>query len=681
MVVVNTNISALRSSEAMRQTESAMGDAMERLSTGSRINSASDDAAGSAIASKMEAQTRSLAVAVRNANDAISLTQTAEGALGEVEDILQRIRELAVQSGNSTLNASDRVQLQAEADALTAEIDAIASQTNFNSVSLFDGTNTSVSMQVGINARDTLSIALQKTDVASLGIGSSNTTRAITSERVTAFADTDADQIKINGENFASGDLTAATVPLNGINVDTSALASPSAAQDAGYTAAALAAAINTNSGTHGAVATAFNTVVGTSSSYTAASVTLNGVTIASQATKAEFVSAVNQSTAGVTATLSDAGVITLSNENGADINVGGGMTGMGFATDIYGGFITLANSDGSDVVIEAGSTENGYGDSADGTVAIVNRLGFNPISGTSVTSASVTSTDLTAVMGVKINGVAIGDSADSSALAKAAAINAAGAGVTATASTQVRVTVDITGTIANSSTASINGITTNIAAATNIEDVVSTVNTALSGNVDIIASSNDDGELVLTSASGLNIAIDDGTATDVFTAATMADGTSLTVTNGATTAYGVLTLTSDSGGVIKIEDGEVDTHTGLATLGLQAQSEKASETTSGLSMSTVAAASSALTAIDTAIETVSTFRAGFGATENRLDKAINNLTTYKVNLEAAKGRIEDADFASETAALTKSQILNQAATSMLAQANASKQNLLALLQ
>lgn len=681
MVVVNTNISALRSSEAMRQTESAMGDAMERLSTGSRINSASDDAAGSAIASKMEAQTRSLAVAVRNANDAISLTQTAEGALGEVEDILQRIRELAVQSGNSTLNASDRVQLQAEADALTAEIDAIASQTNFNSVSLFDGTNTSVSMQVGINARDTLSIALQKTDVASLGIGSSNTTRAITSERVTAFADTDADQIKINGENFASGDLTAATVPLNGINVDTSALASPTAAQDAGYTAAALAAAINTNSGTHGAVATAFNTVVGTSSSYTAASVTLNGVTIASQATKAEFVSAVNQSTAGVTATLSDAGVITLSNENGADINVGGGMTGMGFATDIYGGFITLANSDGSDVVIEAGSTENGYGDSADGTVAIVNRLGFNPISGTSVTSASVTSTDLTAVMGVKINGVAIGDSADSSALAKAAAINAAGAGVTATASTQVRVTVDITGTIANSSTASINGITTNIAAATNIEDVVSTVNTALSGNVDIIASSNDDGELVLTSASGLNIAIDDGTATDVFTAATMADGTSLTVTNGATTAYGVLTLTSDSGGVIKIEDGEVDTHTGLATLGLQAQSEKASETTSGLSMSTVAAASSALTAIDTAIETVSTFRAGFGATENRLDKAINNLTTYKVNLEAAKGRIEDADFASETAALTKSQILNQAATSMLAQANASKQNLLALLQ
>ena len=684
MVVVNTNISALRSSEAMRQTESAMGDAMERLSTGSRINSASDDAAGSAIASKMEAQTRSLAVAVRNANDAISLTQTAEGALGEVEDILQRIRELAVQSGNSTLNASDRAQLQAESDALTAEIDAIASQTNFNSVSLFDGSNTSVSMQVGINAGDTMSIALQKTDVASLGIGSSNTTRAITSERVTAFANTEADQIKINGENFASGDLTAATVPLNGINVDTSALASPNAAQSAGYTAAALAAAINTNSGTHGAVATAFNTVVGTSSSYTAASVTLNGVTIASQSTKAEFVSAVNQSTAGVTATLSDAGVITLSNENGADINVGGGMTGMGFATDIYGGFISLENSDGSDVVIEAGSTENGYGDSADGTVAIVNRIGFNEISGSSVKGAIVTSTALTDAMSVEINGVAIGASDDASALSKAAAINAAGAGVTATARTVANLTIDLVG-VTNSQLAdfSINDITIDISGDVSTADVVDGINTKLSGVIDIVASADaDTGALVLTSETGITIDANSGTADGFITAVTNQNGTTVAAeATGDYVTHGALSLTSDSGGVIKISDGEVDTHTGLATLGLQAQSEKASETTSGLGMSTVAAASSALTAIDNAIETVSTFRAGFGATENRLDKAINNLTTYKVNLEAAKGRIEDADFAAETSALTKSQILNQAATSMLAQANASKQNLLALLQ
>jgi len=681
MTSIHTNVGALVAQRGMDDSMQDLNSAMNRLSTGNRINSAADDAAGSAIASKMESQTRSLGVAIRNANDAISLTQTAEGALGEIENILQRMRELSVQAGNSTLNASDRAQIQAEVDALATEIDAISAKTNFNQVSLFDGTNNSVKMQIGIDASDTMTIGLQKTDTSTLGLGTSGSASSITSERVTAFSDTDADQIKINGQNFSSGDLTAATVALNGINVDTSALASPNAAQTAGYTAAALAAAINTNSGVHGAVATAFNVVVGTSSSYTAASATLNGVTIASQATQQGFVDAVNNSTAGVTATLSSEGVITLSNESGADINVGGGMTGMGFATDIYGGFITLENTDGSDVVIEAGSTENGYGDSADGTVAIVNRLGFNPMSGTTVTSASVTSNALTSVMNVKINDVAIGDSTDSSATSKAAAINAADAGVTATAFTQVKVTVDITGTIANSATASVNGITTNIASATNIQDVVSTMNTALNGNVDIVASSNDDGELVLTSASGLNIVIDDGTATDVFTAATTADGTSLTVTNGNTTAYGTLTLTSNDGSVIKIEDGEQDTHTGLATLGLQAQSEKVSSTTAGLSVSTIAAANSALTAIDTAIETVSSFRAGFGATENRLDSAISNLTTYKTNLEASKGRITDADFAAETSNLTKAQILQQAATSMLAQANASKQGLLALLQ
>ena len=107
----------------------------------------------------------------------------------------------------------------------------------------------------------------------------------------------------------------------------------------------------------------------------------------------------------------------------------------------------------------------------------------------------------------------------------------------------------------------------------------------------------------------------------------------------------------------------------------------EAPQTGAGLSVNSAVAAGNSLTAIDEAIITVSNFRAGFGATENRLDKAINNLTTYKVNLEAAKGRIEDANFAGETSVLTKAPILNQAATSMLAQANASKQNLLALLQ
>ena len=186
----------------------------------------------------------------------------------------------------------------------------------------------------------------------------------------------------------------------------------------------------------------------------------------------------------------------------------------------------------------------------------------------------------------------------------------------------------------------------------------------------------------MLTSASGLTIDANSGTATGFITAVINQNGTTVAAeATGDYVTHGALTLTSNDGGTISIEDGEQDTHTGLATLGLQAQSEAVDTTSEGLSVGSVANATAALAAIDTAIDTISTFRAGFGATENRLDSAISNLTTYQTNLEASKGRIVDADFASETSKLTKAQILQQAATSMLAQANASKQGLLALLQ
>ena len=137
-------MSALTAQKNMQLQNNELADAMTRLSSGMRINSAADDAAGSAIASKMEAQVRSLDVAIRNSYDAISMTQTAEGALGEMENILQRVRELSVQSGNSTLSSNDRTQIQAEVDALIAEVDNIATTTHFNNVKLLDGSNANV---------------------------------------------------------------------------------------------------------------------------------------------------------------------------------------------------------------------------------------------------------------------------------------------------------------------------------------------------------------------------------------------------------------------------------------------------------------------------------------------------------------------------------------------------------
>ena len=143
---------------------------------------------------------------------------------------------------------------------------------------------------------------------------------------------------------------------------------------------------------------------------------------------------------------------------------------------------------------------------------------------------------------------------------------------------------------------------------------------------------------------------------------------------------FGALSLSTESGAAIKLEDIST-TNAGLAKLGLQGGSEALAVTNSGVDVSTEANSLAALAEIDSAIAKVTNFRSSFGAVENRLDAKINNMTTLKVNTQAAQSRIQDADFAAETTNLTKSQILSQAATSMLAQANASKQNLLALLQ
>lgn len=679
MVVVSTNISALRSAEAMRQAENQMGDAMERLSTGLRINSAADDAAGSAIASKMEAQTRSLGVAIRNANDAISMTQTAEGALGEVENILQRMRELAVQGGNNTLNASDRAQIQSELDALSAEIDAISSATNFNGINLLDGSNASLSFQVGIQSDSSLKVDLTKADAASLGLnGASQGATLLTSERVSevdmsGVANSD---IKLNGHNFiaaaALGDYSGGDTALP----------------------TTLANLINANTSVHGAKATAYNSVTSSpvgDDFVMSTSFNINGETIEVVSSYQELVNEINQEATGVSAVLNSDNTITLSNDDGGQIlfSAAQGATDVGFtanaAATTFNGFVALENVDGSDVVLTAANDINGFASGA-GTLADVNLMGFNQVNGTTITGAAVSSTDVAATDLVKINGVLIDATSDGSAASKAAAINAKTDehGVTATATTQLRLEIDLTSVdMTNVDELNINGVNVDLSADVSMEDIVDGINGTAGLGGDIVASTDSAGRLVLTSLSGANIVVtEDSDEQDMFAATTQTNqvGAAVTEASHVLTAYGSITLTTD-GGFIDLEDGTSTAGDGLAKFGFQGSSMESDQTGAGLSVNSAAAAGSSLTAIDEAIVTVSTFRAGFGATENRLDKAINNLTTYKVNLEAAKGRIEDANFAGETSVLTKAQILNQAATSMLAQANASKQNLLALLQ
>ena len=171
-LTVNTNVASLSAQRSLGGSQNMLNTSLERLSTGLRINSAKDDAAGLAIGERFTSQVRGLNQAARNTNDAISLVQTAEGALKEVSSNLQRIRELAVQSVNATNSASDRTALDGEVQQLLAEIDRVASKTTFNGAELLDGTFSDQAFQVGANAGDTITIVeISNIETSSLQMG------------------------------------------------------------------------------------------------------------------------------------------------------------------------------------------------------------------------------------------------------------------------------------------------------------------------------------------------------------------------------------------------------------------------------------------------------------------------------------------------------------------------------
>ncbi|MDZ4774717.1 MAG: flagellin [Planctomycetota bacterium] len=209
---INTNIASLNAQKNLNSVSDRLGGNYQRLSSGLRITQASDDAAGLGLSEKLRSKIRSFDQAGRNAQDGISLTQTAEGALQETSNILNRIRELAVQSANGTLGTEERATIDNEVQSLVSEIDRIADTTEFNGVQLLDGSGTTASIQVGINSGATqqIDIALQDTKVATLGVDSIDTTTA--SGATAALADIDA---AIDAVNTGRGSLGAAQNRLN----------------------------------------------------------------------------------------------------------------------------------------------------------------------------------------------------------------------------------------------------------------------------------------------------------------------------------------------------------------------------------------------------------------------------------------------------------------------------------
>lgn len=172
MTVINTNASALRAQNASRMADKELSTAMARLSSGKRINSGKDDAAGLAIATRMGANVRGMNQAIRNANDGISLAQTADGALQESSNILVRMRELAIQAANGTNSSTDRTAVQAEVSTLISQLDDIATRTTFNGTSLLNNASTTVTIQTGLATGQTVTIAIGDMQAAALGVGS-----------------------------------------------------------------------------------------------------------------------------------------------------------------------------------------------------------------------------------------------------------------------------------------------------------------------------------------------------------------------------------------------------------------------------------------------------------------------------------------------------------------------------
>ncbi|MEX0963844.1 MAG: flagellin [Pseudohongiellaceae bacterium] len=341
--VINTNVASLNAQRNLNKSQSMLSTSLERLSSGMRINSAKDDAAGLAISERFTAQIRGLNQAARNSNDGISLAQTAEGALGEVTNNLQRIRELAVQSSNATNSASDRLAMQEEVTQLMAEVERVAIQSNFNGVKLLDGSFSSQVFQVGANVGETITVS-SIVDATATGLGLDNSVATRTDGTAVTAA-------------LTAGDLTVNGVDVGAVAQDAKLQA---AAITASSTAVTATASTSVNTG-------AFTAAVGETSGdvYT---LTVAGVDIAATSTGAGTITAAAMDTALAAGT-----VLT-------DLAAAGITTSGSFAA----GNMTFIDADGDNVVISEATTGTFGGSDP----SIASGAGTNYGSISSITSA-----------------------------------------------------------------------------------------------------------------------------------------------------------------------------------------------------------------------------------------------------------------------------------------------------
>lgn len=729
MTVINTNIKALVAQDSARQVNLKLATAMERLSTGLRINSAKDDAAGLAISERMNAQVRGLGMAIKNANDGLSMAQTADGAYGEVTSMLQRMRELAVQAATGSMSSLDRKSLQLEIDELKAEIDNVARTTQFNGIPLLDGTAKNLTLQVGSNEGDTMKIGFDSVKTKDIGAG---LTPALTS------LGGDAEIF----DAFGAGDLV-----INGVLVNTS-LASDDSFSYAENAASAIAKVTSINRVTNesGVYARVNETrVIGSTMTPATGtgSISINGVSTASvnvgtdgQMSRAALVRAINDiaEQTGVTAfdtgdnaqgiqLVADDGrniTVTFTEDSGTFDSTSTGITGTTpGASATFVGTYSLYTQSGKPIVID-----HGIGGDITGTglrmgsyqpdiaaMATLERSGATMVDGPQTSLPAGTEPDETNVGVLNgdtlvINGYSIpaarttddtashGSSASvkaASAIAIAAAINRKTDlhGVTAKADPNViRSETAVNFSAGGNGAISLNGVSIELSTASR-NAVLERIN-AYTGQTGVIAKAYGEGiELIAEDGRNITLATTSNLSASNLGLAGVSIGvsssSSVVSAGDANAFYSTVSLTSDKiFTVARGSEGGTEGADNFQALGFREGTFGGSDKGQKIAevdVSTQAGASVAISTISDALEDVLAAQAKSGAFQNRLDAVISVLSETVENTSAARSRVQDADYAQEAANLAKAQIIAQAANAMLAQANQSQQSVLSLLQ
>lgn len=551
--VINTNSLSLLTQNNLNKSQSSLNTAIERLSSGMRINSAKDDAAGQAIANRFTANIKGLTQATRNANDGISIAQTTEGALTEVNNNLQRVRELSVQAANGTNSDSDLSSIQAEITQRLDEINRVSEQTQFNGVKVLSADAGKLTVQVGANDGETIDIDLQEISAKTLGLDGFNVDGTGSKNKQAGASD-----LLVAG--FAAGATT------NGVTAYSRTLTAAANGAKADDVLAKMQ-----NGGTVSITGAATYTYNASTKSYTAAEAARTQANTLTSLTPA----------AGTSVT--------------ATVKLGS------YSTDVKidsNGNLTDA-ADGSTLYLDASNnlTKTGSGTTVAATLTnLVDSTNGMTTAGDSITIAST---------GAKYT------------------VNASGAAAGANA-----FTVANEGATAGQVSALIN---------------------AGAGSIDIDGAG---------ATAAYAVAAAGGAVTGAFMG--VAGLTTVAAENVNLNANGVVT---DSAGSVVYAD---SAHPGKVTTQAVSNSTKTVDP---------------LAAIDAALSKVDKLRSSLGAVQNRFDSTIANLGTTVTNLSSSRSRIEDADYAVEVSNMTRAQILQQAGTSVLAQANQTTQGVLSLLR